>query len=116
MKKLFVSAIFVFAFSLAASAQTAQTENCPENYICLTRQEAEKALKNADEIIALRDEIKVVKEERERIKAEVVRLQIDLARATGEKIGSEAQVISQRQIIEILLKYVRAKKIGVINF
>lgn len=118
MRKIFIIAIIFFIFAVAASAQdsiTVTTRDCPPDRVCISRAAAEKALVDADRVKALEIEGK----EKDRALADMRDLlnksRIEFAAVSGENTALRQNAVQDRAIIEILLKSVRPKKIGLIN-
>lgn len=105
MKKLILSITFIFLFAVCASAQQV---TCEQSFV-------DDATKAFTEVVALRDEVKAKDKSIEDLKAEVVRLQIELAKSSTRATELEKQQVSDRAIIEFLLKHGRVKKYGLIN-
>lgn len=106
MKKLFLITSFIFLFSLSAYAQKVEVD---QSFV-------DDATKAFNEVVVLRDEVKVKDQAIDDLKKEITRLQIELAKLTGEKTSDAAMIIRLNAIVDLLLKSVRPKKIGVINF
>lgn len=110
---------FVFGIILAAagnaSAQT-PTPTPPEGDITISRAAAVKCLADADRVQALEAEIAVKNKAIEDLKAEITRLQQQFIEASTNASALKQQAVRDAAIIELLLKYARPKKIGIINF
>lgn len=112
MKRLLFLLLLIFLASVGAYSQTP----CPEDKVCISREAAIKALQDADEVIALRSEVKVLKDAVNAHKDIETTLKIELGKITGELTGSQQMNIRQTAIIDVLLKNIRPKKFGLINF
>jgi hypothetical protein len=95
-----------------------QTVECPSPQGCvlITREAALKALADADEVVALRAEKKVLSQASDDLKELLNKMRIEFAEKSGENTALKQNAVSDRAIIDILLKNVRPKKIGLINF
>lgn len=113
MKKTLILAILI---AFAAIAGAAQTTECPVDKVCISREAAVKALQDDDKVKAQTAEISVKDQAIAELKKEIARMQIELAKSTGELTGSQAMNARQHAIIDLLLKSVRPKKVGFINF
>ena len=100
MKKLFALSIVFFALSIAAMSQT----ECPQGLICITPSQARTALENADKVVALENENKVLTQAINDLKAEVNKMRVEYAEKVGENTALKQNAVSDRAIIEILLK------------
>lgn len=88
----------------------------PEDKIQISRAAAEKCLKDADRAEALEKELAVKNKAIEDLKLEVENLRRQLIEASTTASDLKQQAIRDAAIIELLLKYARPKKIGIINF
>ena len=102
----------VLLLAYSAAAQT----DCPVDKVCISREAALKALADADRVKALQAELKVKDTAIEDIRKELNTMRIEFARVSGEATGLRANAARDAAIIELLLKYARPKKFGVINF
>lgn len=109
MKKLLFISILILTFSFAVCAQD-------EKKVEILQSTADKCSRCFDESEALKNEIVVKDKAIEDLKKEITRLQIELGKTVGELVGEKSISVQQRAIIEVLLKSVRPKKIGLINF
>lgn len=128
--KLIVVAIFLLFASSSLQAQT----QCPSGMVCISQAAANQAAENARELSATKAKITTLTEalaEKDKIIADVrataskneadlkealTKTQTELATKTGQLIGCEANSTRQLAVIDVLLKNVRPKKIGLINF
>lgn len=103
---------------LAAIIFTAQiiSAQVPEDKIQISRAAAEKCLKDADRADALEKELAVKNKAIEDLKLEVENLRRQLIEASTTASDLKQQAVRDAAIIELLLKYARPKKIGIINF
>ena len=113
MRKLLFTSIFILSAVYMASAQT----ECPPDRVCITRESALKALQDSDTVKAQEAQIAALKTATDDLKAEIGRLKIELAEKVGQLTGSQQNEISQRAIIELLLKsYKQRSKYGLFVF
>ena len=114
MKCLFGLVVIILAASIGVSAQAPAT--CPAGFVCITPEAARKALTDSDTVAAQQIELKAKDQAIEDLRKELNQLRIELAKATGDKTGAEQMNVRLTAIIDLLLKSVRPKKIGFINF
>jgi hypothetical protein len=94
-----------------------QTVECPSPHkVCITREAALKALADADEVVAQKAELVVKDQAIADLKELLNKMRIEYAETKGELTAVKQNAVSDRAIIDILLKNVRPKKIGLINF
>ena len=98
------------------SSVAAQASDCPADKVCLSRDAALKALADADKVTAYEAEIKVKDQAIDDLKELLNKMRIEFAAISGEATALRQNAVSDRAIIDILLKNVRPKKIGLINF
>jgi len=108
MRNILIIAISFFIFGITANAQTA----CPENLVCISREAALKALADSDENKALKAEVAVKNQAIEDFRKELNNMRIQFAEKSGENTALKQNSVSDRALIEILIKYARPKKIG----
>ncbi len=122
--------LIALVFVTSAAAQT----ECPAGKICLSQAAANQAAEDHRVRAALEAEIAVLKQallDKDKIiednkatagkneadlRDALHRTEVDLATKTGQLIGAEASNVRNLAIIDLLLKSVRPKKIGLINF
>lgn len=104
--------VIVACFAGTAIAQT----DCPLDRVCITRDAALKALADADAVKAQAAEIKVKDQAIADFRELLNKMRIEFAECSGEKTALKQNAVSDRAIIDLLLKHVRPKKIGIINF
>lgn len=115
MNRLSKFSIAVFAaFVCFAGHAAAQATDCPADKVCITREAALKAVADADAVIALKKEIAVKDQAFADQKDLLNKMRIDFAEVSGENTALKQNDVSNRAIIEILLKNAKAKKIGLI--
>lgn len=103
--KTIYTLIFILLFAVFASAQKVE---CEQQFV-------DDATKAFTEVVALRDEVKTKDTVIETLRAEIQRLQIEIAKSSTRATELEKQQVSDRAIIEFLLKNGRVKKYGLIN-
>lgn len=108
-------AIFALAF-LTLPALSQQPEPCPQNFVCISREAALKAIADADRVKALETEIKVKDKAIEDLKQLLADMRVNYAECKGEATILKQRAVSDAAMIELLSKLVRPKKIGLINF
>lgn len=101
---------------LSVSVWSQQPETCPQNLVCISREAALKALADADRVKALEVEIKVKDDAVAAFRAEVNAMRVEFARVSGEATALKTNAVRDSAIIELLMKYARPKKFGLINF
>lgn len=104
-------AFLILLCGITASAQS----ECPQDKVCISREAAIKALADADRVKA--DEIAITgyKQAIDDLKAEVNKMRVEFAAVSGENTALKQNAVSDRAIIDILIKNARPKKIGLIN-
>lgn len=95
-------------FGVAANAQTVD-EPCPADKVCITRDAALKALADADLVAAQTAELKAKDAAIADLKTELGRMRIEFAEKSGENTALKQNAVSDRAIIDLLLKSVRKK-------
>ncbi len=106
--KILFSIALVLVFSFVAYSQ----QDCPADRVCLTREAALTALQNADKVVALEKENATLTQALNDLKAEVNKMRVEYAEKVGENTALKQNAVSDRALIEILIKYARPKKIG----
>jgi hypothetical protein len=112
MKKLFL-VLFLFAGTAYSQSECATS---PEKCVLITREAAVTALQNSDRVTALEKENLALTQALNDLKAEVNKVRVEYAEKVGENTALKQNSISDRAIIEILLKSAKPKKFGLINF
>jgi hypothetical protein len=113
VRRILILLTFTLFLSVGAYSQTSE---CPSDKVCLSREAAIKALQDADEVVALRQQVQALKDAVQAHKDIETNLKIELGKAMGELTGSQQMNVRQTAIIDVLLKNVRPKKFGLINF
>ena len=106
--KILFSIALVLVFSFVAYSQ----QDCPADRVCLTREAALTALQNADKVVALEKENATLTQALNDLQAEVIKMRVEYAEKVGENTALKQNAVSDRALIEILIKYARPKKIG----
>lgn len=112
IKTLFVITFLACVCVIDISAQT----NCPPDMVCISRSAALKAVADADKVIALEAEGKAKDAALADMRDALNKMRIEFAEKSGENTALKQNAVQDRAIIDILLKSVRPKKIGLINF
>lgn len=107
MKYLLCIGIIFFTFNIAKS-QTAPI-NCPEGYVCITREAAKKALEDSDARIALEAQVKANEAAFAEQKALLKDMTVKFAEVSGENTQLKQNAVQDRAIIELLLKNSKKK-------
>lgn len=105
MKKL-LFILFLFAGTAYSQSECANT---PEKCVLITREAAVTALQNADKVKALESENLTLTEALNGLKAELNKMRVEYAEKAGENTALKQNSVSDRAIIEILLKGQRKK-------
>lgn len=105
MIKILIIAISFLIFALPSMAQ----DVCPPDKVCITREAAIKALADADKVIALEAEGKAKDEAIGGLRKELNDMRIEYASVKGENSALKQNDVSNRQIIEYLVKNVKKK-------
>jgi hypothetical protein len=107
-----IIAIIGCLFVISANAQTA----CPENLVCISREAALKALADSDTVKAQQTEIAAKDKAIADLKTELENIRREYVAASSEASALKQQAVRTDAIIDLLLKSVRPKKIGLIVF
>ncbi len=132
MRKL----LWIFLFVVGACG-TLKAQSCPvmpPGFLCVTQQAGnrmEQIIRESqakdEKIVVLQDALiekdKIIADNKAvaalniaDLKAANHKTEAELALKTGQLIGAEANSVRQLAVIDVLLKNVRPKKIGLINF
>jgi len=101
MKRLLLITLILLGSALLTNAQTVE---CPQDMVCITRDAALKALADADRVKALESEVKVKDTAIADFRKELNDMRIEFARVSGENTAIKQNAVSDRAIIELLLK------------
>ena len=86
-----------------------------DDTVCISRAAAVKALEDSDARKALEAEAKVKDQAIADLKAEIANMRLEYVKAAAETTALKQQAVRDAAIIELLLKYARPKKVGLIN-
>lgn len=106
MKCLLTLALLLIA---GVSASLAQSVTCPDGMVCVSRDAAVKALADADTVEAQKKEIAVKDQAIADLKKLLDDMRINFAAISGENTALKQNAVSDRAIIELLLKNTRKK-------
>lgn len=109
MARLTIILLITFVLAYSAAAQT------PDDTVCISRAAAIKALEDSDARKALEAEAKVKDQAIADLKAEIANMRLEYVKAAAETTALKQQAVRDAAIIELLLKYARPKKVGLIN-
>jgi hypothetical protein len=109
MKTIFLTLGICFLFAVSASAQTDPCPPMPEGYLCVPRAVAIQALEDSDARMALEAEKVQLTQAIEDLRKEVNNMRIEFARVSGENTALKQNAVSDRAIIDLLLKNTRKK-------
>lgn len=96
-------------FSVAAFGQQESGPECPPDRVCITVDEARKALIDADTVEAQVKEIEAKDATIEQLRGEIGRLRIELAKTVGDKTGAEQMIVRLSAMVDLLLKSTKKK-------
>lgn len=116
MKNFIINTVLFIAFFLIPFSTSFAQEPQSSEKICYERAEAIEIDKGLAERDALREEKKAWQQNEKDLRNEIQKLQLDLARVTGEKIGSEAMVIRLSALVDVMMPRLRKKCIGLCVF
>jgi len=83
--------------------------------VCISPEAARKALVDADTVKAQAEQIKVLEQAVKDAQDNTHKMAIEFARVSGENTALRQNDVSNRAIMEVLLKNSRPKRIGLIN-
>lgn len=113
IKSVFITIFFACVVCIDISAQSVE---CPSGMVCISEAAARKALETSDALEAEKKLSAAKDQAINDLKNEIDRMRLELAKAIGEKTGSEQMVVRLTAIIDFMLKNGRTKKYGLINF
>jgi hypothetical protein len=108
--------ILFVALLIGATTASAQTTDCPPDKVCLTREAAIKAVTDAKQVEADKALIDALNKAVADYKQQFQDLRVQLAETGGENTQLKQEQVRTNAIIDLLLKSVRAKKIGLLVF
>lgn len=130
MKKIIVIFSFIFVFSVSIYSQQVQ---CPQGYVCITQEAANKVAENVRELQATKEKVttlenalelekkntkevqETAKKNEDDLKDRIHKTEIELAGTKGQLISKEQELVRLVAQFEFLLKNGRVKKVGLIN-
>jgi hypothetical protein len=115
VRKLILCLFVVMSASVSAMTQVT-TEPCPAGLVCITPEAARKALLDSDTVKAQSVNLAVKDTVIADLRKHLDDMRLEFVRADTKATALEKQAIRDAAIIELLLKMVRAKKIGLLNF
>lgn len=137
MKTVFVCLSILFFVTVTATTARSQSPvsiGCPAGFVCITQAAANQAASNKRELDATKEKLSTLETAlvtKDRIIADnkltaakneadlkdrLHKTEVELATKTGTLVGCEASNVRNLAVIDVLLKNVRPKKIGLINF
>lgn len=109
--------LLILAFVLAlAGVSDGQTATPTPETVTISREAAVKCLETGDKLAAVEAELKSKDQAIADMRALVNDMRVEIAKLTGEKTQLESTLVRYNAVIDLLLKSVRPKKIGLINF
>lgn len=105
-KSLFLCTMILCVNILCISGQTV---DCPVDKVCISPEAARKALADADTVDAQKKEIAVKDQAIADLKKLLDDMRINFAAISGENTALKQNAVSDRAIIEVLLKNTRKK-------
>lgn len=112
VQKLFLKTVLVLITLVILIGRAQAQDACPpmpSGYLCLPRAVALKALEDADVRKALEAEKVQLNQAIEDIRKELNNMRIEFARVSGENTALKQNAVSDRAIIDLLLKNTRKK-------
>jgi len=109
MRKIFILSILLF------SASVTYSQECPPEKVCLSPDAAQAAVVAHQTVKAQAEQIKALEQAVKDAQDNTQKMAIEFARASGELTALKQNAISDRAIMEVLLKNSRPKRIGLIN-
>lgn len=106
MKYIVTTLLIIAGLAAACMAQSAE---CPADKVCITRDAALKALADADTVVQQSKEIAVKDQAIADLKKLLEDLRIEFARVSGELTATKQNAVSDRAIIDLLLKSQKKK-------
>jgi hypothetical protein len=93
----------------------AQSTDCPVDKVCISPEAARKGINDASENVALKAQAAATEKALSDMRDELNKMRIEFASKVGENTALKQNAVQDRAIIEVLLKSIRPKKIGIIN-
>lgn len=107
--RIVVSIALLFVFVVTASAQSAVSSECPPDKVCISPEAARQALEDSDTVKFQKTEITTLKQAVEDFRKELNNMRIEFARVSGEATALKQNAVSDRAIIDILVKHSRKR-------
>ena len=95
--------------AVGQSPTSSTPSSCPEGLVCITREAAQKALEAGDKAKALEAELATQKQAYEKMRDALNDMRIQFASVSGENTALRQNAVSDRAIIEVLLKATKKK-------
>lgn len=112
--RIVLCASFVLFAGIVSHAQT--DTPCPTNRVCITQAQAAHYLTLEDTVKALENENLALKKAVLDQKEVTVDVKIEFARTVGELTGAKQAIVNCNADKEMLIKFGRVRKFGLINF
>lgn len=106
IKPLFIIAFLIYVCAVNISAQTVE---CPPDKVCISPEAARQALEDSDTVKAQKAEIATLRQAIEDFRKELNNMRIEFARVSGEATALKQNAVSDRAIIDILVKNSRKR-------
>lgn len=106
--KIFTKPPILSLFLALLFATASYAQDCPPDKVCISPAAAKQALEDSDTVKAQETEIKGLKQAIEDFRKTLNDMRIEFARVSGENTALKQNAVSDRAIMEILLK--NAKK------
>jgi transcription elongation factor len=107
MRLIIITTFILLSAIVGVKAQDAQ--QCPVDMVCLSRPAALKAVENAATVKAQAEQIKTLQQAVQDEKEVANKLKIEYAETKGELTAVKQNAVSDRAIIDLLLKSVKKK-------
>lgn len=102
MKKYLFLLILLVPLSVKA-------QECPADKVCISREDAQKAIVAVQENTALKEEVKAKDKAFDDLTKELNKMRIEFAEKSGENTALKQNAVADRAIIELLLKNTKKK-------
>lgn len=104
IRKYFKPILFLSALLFCATYHASAQVQCPADLVCITPAAARQALADSDTVKAQKDELKVKDQAIADLKELLNKMRIDYAETKGELTAVKQNAVSDRAIIDILIK------------
>lgn len=108
MKKLIFLTIYL-TLLLTISLSVRGQEACPTDKVCISPAAARQALVDSDTVAAQKIELEAKEKAIADMRDELNKMRIEFARTSGELTATKQNAVSDRAIIELLLKSAKKK-------